>query len=108
MYSDYYATYGAKIQELQNRIAKDEFENKMGYPCSFSKNDPKFRAKRELYREENSRLQELFTCEAIRACGLENHKNGRKAFDKAWEDRHSEGYSAVLDTLEDLAELMIG
>jgi len=106
MYSDYYATYSTKIQALRDRINAGDFENKMEYtPAHMADN---MREYREKYREEDRRLKELFTCEAIRACGLENHKNGRKAFNMAWEDRHSEGYYAVFDTLCDLADLMIG
>lgn len=104
-----------KIEALEERIQAGEFENKLSFPEAPDRQSAKrkdirdaYLEKNRAYRAESRRLEELFICEAIRACGLENHKNGRKAADRAWEEGHSSGYLEVLSELEDYAELMIG
>ena len=92
-----------EISKLEHRIYVGEFKNKLTYNIG-----KKNKEMQEKYLAENHRLQEQFLCEAIKACGLENHKNGRKAAEKAWDEMHASGYTEILYRLQEFAELMVG
>jgi len=60
----------------------------------------------KMYREENNRVREDFKKDALKEVDLSEHPNRHKIFEKAWDDGHANGYTSVLDELEELAELI--
>lgn len=59
------------------------------------------------WQAECQRRRENFKAYALDYAELTHHPNRDAAFEKAWEDSHSDGYDAVLIDLTELADLMI-
>ena len=56
---------------------------------------------------EKNRLYEMFKSDALKHCGISDHPKADKAWEKAWEEYRSDGKRAVVEELEELAELMV-
>jgi len=59
------------------------------------------------YRTHEDGLFKQFKKDSIQYCGLRDHPKAEQAFNKAWNDRHSDGYCSVVQELEELADLML-
>ena len=57
-------------------------------------------------RRERNDLRDEFMEDAIDHCGIGNHAKKYHAFHMAWNHCKNSGYSAVLDELESLSELI--
>lgn len=90
--------------DVRAKIAAGGYENHK--PIVTGKDKEANLASRRAYREEDSRIRAEFQAEALEFAGLKANPKADKIFDYAWQERHSEGYSAVLDTLEELADLV--
>jgi hypothetical protein len=63
-------------------------------------------AARKAYREEESRLAEVFKADALAEVGLTGHPKADKVYSLATEYGHSAGFSEVMNYLPDLADLV--
>lgn len=61
----------------------------------------------ELCATHNQKIHSLIKSQMIDYVGLSNHPKAENAWQFAYNNHHSEGYSAVLDELEALAELIL-
>lgn len=52
------------------------------------------------------KLSAQFKQDAIEYCNIKGNPKADRAFAMAWDDRHSEGYAAVVDMLENLSDIM--
>jgi hypothetical protein len=59
------------------------------------------------YDENTSKLEGDFKRDALEDVGLTGHPKADKAFQKAWEDGHSDGLYRVHAELEELADLLL-
>lgn len=62
---------------------------------------------REEQRAERKRLYEQFEADAINATGLTGHPKAKALYDYAWGIDSSAGLEEVLNTLAELAEIML-
>lgn len=92
---------------LRERIDVGEFHAKL--PWLGGKNNAAVQARKE-FRDEQRRLEGMFHDEALVEVGLteELYSNDVRemAFAMAWESGHAAGYLQVLQTLEELADLV--
>lgn len=58
------------------------------------------------YNKESARLYTEFRKDALEHVGLTDHPKADKAFALAYSNGHAQGYSEVLNLLEDYAELV--
>lgn len=58
------------------------------------------------WRKQEARLFAQFRVDALAETDLTNHPKADRAFDMAWDERHSSGYMDVFHFLWDLADLM--
>jgi hypothetical protein len=58
------------------------------------------------YNSNGRVLLELFKTDLAEYLGLTDHNKFDKLFDMAWERRHSDGYCAIAEEAEELAELL--
>lgn len=65
-----------------------------------------FKAERNKYHDNGSRLRDQFKEDLADELGLTGHPKFDKLFEIAWCDRGDEGYQAVYETASDLAELL--
>ena len=89
------------MSNMYDRINAGEYTNKLPYAAP-SKNREVFLA----YRVEDSRITGQFRIDALKDLGLTNHPKAYRLFEIAWDNRHSEGYRAVYEEMEELSELM--
>lgn len=61
---------------------------------------------RTKYNNEDVRIYNLFKKDALEEVGITNHKNAEKIFSYAYRENHSEGYEAIFQNLQELADLL--
>jgi hypothetical protein len=59
------------------------------------------------YLKERAQLDDLFKIDALAEVGLAKHPKAERAFKMAWTRGHRQGYSAVLEELQELATLLL-
>ncbi len=64
-------------------------------------------AKRQIYRDEISKIHDEFKLALFKEYGVETHHKREEIFNKAWEDGHSTGYNDVEIIFSELVELII-
>lgn len=68
--------------------------------------EARYQEARTAFRDESTRLYELFKQDLFEYLGVENNPKKDKLFSTAWEMGHSGGYSEVLGFAEELVELI--
>lgn len=93
-------TYPYTIQTISNVVCPKciKIENDKNY---YSEN-MRDRLKSDYYDVN----EETFMVDALEYCGILNHPKASKAFSMAWEEKHSEGCTSVLNYLEELSDLL--
>lgn len=91
---------------VRDKIRAGHYNTKVPYPSDEKDKELK-REKRAIYRRDQARLLQQFKQDAIQEAGLAGHPKADRAYDKAWDDRHSSGIIEVMDELESLAELLL-
>lgn len=61
----------------------------------------------DLCLRHNQRIYDIIKNEIINYVGLTNHPKVENAWKMAYDNRHSEGYQAILEDMEELADLML-
>lgn len=81
--------------------------SKNGYIYQVIKNQTQYRKAMQAYNSKTRDLNEQFLQWLVKDQGVENYPNGRKIIDRAWQERKSEGLTAVVEEAEELVDLLV-
>lgn len=84
----------------------EQVAKSLGYTLEISNGDEAFKAAKQRYAAEASRLHKEFANDLFVEHGVEDHPGRNAMFDYAWNESHSSGYSEVADTFDKIVTLI--
>jgi len=108
--NDFTVVYGYKKGKLEFEMSANEWlDERKSYPDVTVEKDfdeVAYRVARTMYNEECSRLKMEFMKDVFEDTGVEDNPRRFKAFDYAWQEGHSGGYSEVYSIFCELADII--
>ena len=99
---------------VMEKIIAGDYKVKIPYPerkTSFRKSSSEeldaYIGQKKVWQKEEQRLYDLFRVDALEEARLTEHPRADKAFDFAWSEGHSSGFSKVFNYLLRIAEVLV-
>jgi hypothetical protein len=88
---------------VREKLDAGLYKTKFVYP---ERSNPQYTSIRNLYRNDEARLQQQFKMDLFSEHGVTGHPKAELCYAKAWEHGHAYGLSEVATYFEDFVELI--
>jgi hypothetical protein len=105
---DYHQTPPVRPRKpmLSRNHTSSEAESYAGHLKDYEKEMAEYQDNMKAYRAHKGKLLEKFKLAALDHCGIATHPKAGRAWSMAWDRSSSDGLIGVLETLEELSDLM--